>query len=97
MLRCGRWLRVSGADLDRAECWFARHGDLLVPGARVVPGAHSVVAIPAGTSRMPLLRFTVLTASGSAVRNVVLIGAGVIPGANWNRVAGSVPTPMSSS
>ena len=90
VLRYGKWLRVNEDDLDRAEGWFARHGDLVVLGARVVPGARSVVSIPAGTSRMPLLRFAVLTTIGSAVWNAVLIGAGVILGANWDRVSGWV-------
>ncbi len=39
---------------DRAE--RDRYGDLVVLGARVVPGARSVVTILAGTSRMPLLQ-----------------------------------------
>jgi membrane protein DedA with SNARE-associated domain len=86
VLRYGKWLRVSAEDLDRAEGWFVRHGVLVVLGARVVPGARSVVSIPAGTSRMPLLRFTVLTAIGSAVWNALLIGAGVVLGANWSAV-----------
>ncbi len=90
VLRYGRWLRVGEEDLDRAEGWFARYGDLVVLGARVVPFARSVVSIPAGTSRIPLLRFTVLTTIGSAVWNAVLIGAGYALGANWNRVSGWV-------
>ena len=36
--------------------------------------------------KMPLLRFTVLTAVGSGAWNTLLIGAGVILGANWQRV-----------
>jgi membrane protein DedA with SNARE-associated domain len=55
-----------------------------------VPFARSVVSIPAGTSRMTLLRFTVLTTIGSAVWNAVLIGAGYALGANWDRVSGWV-------
>jgi membrane protein DedA with SNARE-associated domain len=90
VLRYGKWLRVDEEGLDRAEGWFARHGDPLVLGARVVPGARSVVSIPAGTSRMRLLRFTVLIAVGSAVWNAVLIGAGYALGANWDRVSGWV-------
>jgi membrane protein DedA with SNARE-associated domain len=86
VLRYGKWLRVNEEDLDRAEGWFARHGDLVVLGARVVPGARSVVSIPAGTSRMPLLRFTILTTVGSAVWNAVLIGAGYALGTNWSTV-----------
>ena len=65
MLRHDKWLRVSAEGLDRAEGWFAGYGDALVAlGARVVTFAHSVVSIPAGTSRAPPVRFDVLTALG---------------------------------
>jgi membrane protein DedA with SNARE-associated domain len=87
VLRYGRWLRVREEDLDRADGWFARHGDLVVLVARVVPFARSVVSIPAGIARMPPVRFMVLTAAGSGVWNAVLIGAGYALGANWNHVS----------
>lgn len=86
VLRYGRWLRVDRPQLDRAESWFKRWGDPLVLVARVVPVARSIVSIPAGTAKMPLPRFTLLTVIGSAVWNAVLIGAGVILGANWSTV-----------
>ena len=86
VLRYGRWLRVDRPQLDRAEGWFKRWGDSLVLFARVVPVARSVVSIPAGTAKMPPLRFTLLTVIGSALWNAVLIGAGVILGANWATV-----------
>lgn len=90
VLRYGKWLHVTAEDLNRAEGWFRRYGDWVVLGARVVPFARSVVSIPAGTSRMPLLRFAILTTIGSAVWNAVLIGAGYALGANWERVSGWV-------
>ena len=86
MLRYGRFLRVDAKSLDRADGWFRRYGDWVVLFARVVPLARSVVSIPAGTMKMPLLRFTVLTTVGSGAWNTLLIGAGVILGANWQRV-----------
>ena len=86
VLRYGRWLRVDRPQLDRAEGWFKRWGDWVVLFARVVPVARSVVSIPAGTMKMPPLRFTLLTVIGSALWNTVLIGAGVILGANWSTV-----------
>ncbi len=88
VLRYGYWLRVSAEELERAEGWFRRYGDWVVLGARVVPLARSIVSIPAGTMKMPLLRFTVLTAVGSGVWNALLIGAGVALGANWARISG---------
>jgi membrane protein DedA with SNARE-associated domain len=86
VLRYGRFLHVDEDGLDRADGWFRRYGDWVVLFARVVPLARSVVSIPAGTMKMPAIRFTVLTALGSLSWNTLLIGAGVILGANWQRV-----------
>ncbi len=36
---------------------------------------------------MPAVRFTVLTAAGSAAWNAALIGAGYLLGAHWDRVS----------
>lgn len=87
VLRYGRWLRVDEASLDRTEGWFRKYGDAVVLGARVLPFARSVVSIPAGTSRMPLLRFTLLTTVGSAAWNTALVGMGYSLGANWQTVS----------
>ncbi len=86
VLRYGKWLRVDEEGLGRAEGWFRRYGDWLVLVARVIPVARSIVSIPAGTAKMPLPRFVVLTTIGSAAWNGVLIGAGVALGANWQVV-----------
>jgi len=88
VLRYGKWLRVDEAGLKQAEGWIRRYGDWVVLFARVVPVARSIVSIPAGTMKMPLLRFVVLTTFGSVVWNTVLIGAGVVLGANWQAVSG---------
>lgn len=86
VLRYGRWMRVDEKKLGRAEGWFRRYGDWVVLFARVIPVARSIVSIPAGTMQMPLLRFVLLTTLGSAVWNGLLIGAGVVLGANWQAV-----------
>lgn len=86
VLRYGKWLRVKEADLDRTEAWFERYGGSVIFFARMIPGARSIVSIPAGILRMPLGSFTLLTTLGSALWNVLLIGAGWYLGANWQRV-----------
>jgi membrane protein DedA with SNARE-associated domain len=67
LLRLGPLRRIDEARLARAEAWFARRGDWLVVVGRLVPGLRAVVSIPAGTARMPLWRFTLLTAIGSLI------------------------------
>ncbi|MDW5593977.1 DedA family protein [Conexibacter stalactiti] len=85
-LRWGKVLRVSAADLDRAEDWFDRWGDWVVLVARVIPIARSLVSIPAGMMRMGLVRFIVLTTIGSLIWNCILVFAGKQLGANWEDV-----------
>lgn len=86
VLRYGSWIRVDKESLDRAEGWFRHYGDALVLFARIVPVARSIVSIPAGTAKMPLARFVILTTIGSAIWNSLLVGAGVFLGANWSVV-----------
>lgn len=88
--RHGRWFGVEEAELDRAEAWFDRRGSVAVIAGRCVPLIRSLVSLPAGVRHMPPLRFTVLTAAGSAVWNAVLIGAGALLGEHWERASDAV-------
>ena len=90
VLRHSRLLRVRETDLDRADDWFDRYGSWLVVGGRLVPGARSLVSLPAGLSEMPPIRFVLLTALGSALWNAALVGAGWILGRNYDKVAGFI-------
>ncbi len=87
LLRHGRLLRLKDSDLDRADDWFDRYGGWLVLAGRLVPGARSLVSVPAGLSEMPRVRFGLLTALGSAVWNAALVGLGAALGRNYEKVA----------
>jgi membrane protein DedA with SNARE-associated domain len=90
VLRFGRLLRVKERELDKADDWFDRHGAWVVLGGRLVPGARSLVSIPAGLSEMPIVKFTALTMLGSTVWNAALIGAGWALGEHYEKVGGIV-------
>jgi membrane protein DedA with SNARE-associated domain len=84
-----RWfVFTSQSDLERGHALFDKHGGKVVLLARCVPFVRSVVSVPAGVARMPLLRFTVLTAIGSGIWNAVFLGLGWILGENWGLVEG---------
>jgi len=82
----GKWFGVKPADLARAEQWFDRHAVAAVLLGRCVPLIRSVVSVPAGFRRMPLVPFIAYTALGSAVWNTALIGAGAALGNQWENV-----------
>jgi membrane protein DedA with SNARE-associated domain len=87
VLASKRWFPLfSATDLDRGDRFFDRHGDKVVLFGRCIPLVRSIVSVPAGIDRMPLVRFTALTALGSGVWNALFIGAGYQLGNRWERV-----------
>jgi len=51
-----------------------------------MPGVRSLISIPAGIDRMSPLSFGLLTLTGSALWNALLIYAGVVLGSNYHLV-----------
>ena len=77
---------IKVQDVERAEAWFDKHGSKAVFFGRMIPIFRSLISIPAGVERMPLLRFTALTTAGSAIWNTIFVMAGYLLGANWHVV-----------
>ena len=73
-------------DLDKAEEWFGRHGQLSVLLGRCLPVVRSLISVPAGVERMPLVTFTLLTTLGSGLWNTVFVLAGYGLGEQFQQV-----------
>jgi membrane protein DedA with SNARE-associated domain len=87
------WLPlVKIEDVDKTEGWFHKHGKGTVFLGRMIPIFRSLISIPAGITRMPILLFTALTLAGSLIWNTVLIVAGYALGENWHIVEEYVGT-----
>jgi membrane protein DedA with SNARE-associated domain len=81
--RHGRWFHLSPKNLERAEKWFDRWGNIGVALGRITPIIRSFVSIPAGVFEMPLLPYTFLTLVGSAVWAFAFAGAGYALGTSY--------------
>jgi membrane protein DedA with SNARE-associated domain len=82
----GKWLTLSPNDLDRAQAWFTRHGRTAVLIGRVIPGVRTLVSLPAGFSRMPLVPFLLFSALGTLLWTAALAYAGVALRASYTVV-----------
>ena len=81
----GKYLGLKKSDVHKGFQWFERHGTAVVLFGRLIPVVRSVVSIPAGAEKMPVLRFTLLTASGSIVWNLVWVAIGWGLGDQWEK------------
>ncbi|MEU7838052.1 DedA family protein [Nonomuraea sp. NPDC049129] len=77
---------VKVSDIEKTEAWFLKHGQKAVFFGRMIPIFRSLISIPAGVERMPLLTFTLLTTVGSLIWNTVFVLAGYYLGENWSLV-----------
>ncbi|WP_349305127.1 DedA family protein [Agrococcus sp. Marseille-Q4369] len=75
---------VRASDIDKTTAWFAKHGWKTVLFGRFLPIFRSLISIPAGIERMPVLLFLGLTLVGSAIWNTIFILIGVFLGRNYH-------------
>ncbi|NJM06397.1 DedA family protein [Candidatus Gracilibacteria bacterium] len=90
--RWGKWFWVSEADLDRALGAFDKYGPAIVFTGRLIPLIRSLISLPAGMKRMPMLPFLFYTTLGSAIWTTLLTWAGFILGRNWEQVLEFIST-----
>jgi membrane protein DedA with SNARE-associated domain len=78
--RFGRYVLLSERSLERAERYFAIHGEISTLVGRLLPVIRHLISIPAGIARMPLSRFVTYTAVGAFAWCAVLTGIGYFLG-----------------
>jgi len=81
--RYGRFVLITQQELRAADQWFHRYGTWAVFLARLIPVVRSLISLPAGITRMPLLPFSLLTFAGSFLWSLGLAYGGYILGENW--------------
>jgi membrane protein DedA with SNARE-associated domain len=92
--RWGARIGVSSHELDRAEAWFEKRGELAVLVARVIPVLRTFISFPAGLAEMPVVRFSVFTLIGTLPWVFGLALAGYALADSWQGVAQAF-TPVS--
>lgn len=84
--RYGKWLGISGADIDKANRWFDRHGKKAVLLCRMVPGVRTLISLPAGINAMPMVPFLLYSTIGTVLWVTFLTMAGYFLGNNYELV-----------
>jgi membrane protein DedA with SNARE-associated domain len=81
----GRYILLSRHDLDIADRWFAKYGEVIVFVSRLLPAIRTFIAFPAGVARMNLTKFCIYTFAGSLPWCLGLAYIGQKLGEQWDK------------
>jgi membrane protein DedA with SNARE-associated domain len=84
--RHGKYVLLSGKDVDRATEFMTRVGAPAVLVGRMIPLLRAFISLVAGIGEMPPLRFAVSTFVGTAIYGSALASIGYALGTGWHRI-----------
>ncbi|MEL6461850.1 MAG: DedA family protein [Cyanobacteria bacterium J06621_15] len=82
----GKWLALSGSDIDKSKMWLDKYGKATVFFGRIIPGIRTFISVPAGLDKMPFIPFLLYTFAGSLIWTAILTYAGLLLGNNFQQV-----------
>ena len=91
--RYGKYVLIRSHDIDKAEIWWARHGEAATFFSRLLPVIRTFISLPAGIAKMPFGKFTLYTFLGCIPWTYALTWLGVVVKDNWERVLGYFDLP----
>jgi membrane protein DedA with SNARE-associated domain len=80
--RYGKWLLLSESDLDSAQKWTVKYGDLSFFICRMLPVVRTFISLPAGILKAKFWPFTIYTFFGSLIWSYLMVWVGVKFGEN---------------
>ena len=79
----GKYVLVTQNEVDRAEEWFQKYGEITVFASRMLPVVRTFISVPAGIARMNIWKFSFYTFVGSYPWSLGLAYGGFKLGENW--------------
>lgn len=83
--RYGKYVLIRSHDIDRAEVWWDRYGELAVFVSRLLPVVRTFISLPAGIARMGFGKFTLYTFLGVIPWTYALTYLGYVVGDNYEQ------------
>jgi len=82
--RYGKYFLVAPHEVEQAEKWFNKYGEITVLVARMLPIVRTFIAFPAGMAKMKRVKFHIYTFIGSYPWCLLLAWLGMKAGQAWD-------------
>lgn len=86
IVKYGKYVLLKQEELDKAEKFFNKYGNLSVFFSRLLPVIRTFISLPAGIARMRFGKFCFYTFIGSLFWSIILSCIGLFLGKNWESV-----------
>lgn len=84
----GKFIFVSVEEYEKIKKWLHTYGSFVSFFSRLLPGVRTVVSLPAGVAKIPLVPFILWTFAGSLVWCYILVWVGYVLGDRWEEIEG---------
>lgn len=91
LARYGDYMFFGADKQQKLDAYFARHGEISIFTARLIPGVRHVISFPAGLARMNVAKFCLLTGAGGGLWMTTLMLVGYFIGGNKDLVHAYMP------
>ncbi len=88
LMRVRRRFRMAERALALSDAWFERWGAWAAFIARLLPISRTIITLPAGAARVPVVPFALATFAGAFLWSTFLAALGYAAGSQWERVRG---------
>lgn len=82
----GKYIFIQKKHIDHSEDWFNKYGTGVIFTARFIPVVRHAISVPAGISRMPLGKFTLLTTLAVIPWSALFVYLGMSLGNRWEDI-----------
>lgn len=82
----GKYILIQKKHIDHSEEWFSKYGTGVIFTARFIPVVRHAISVPAGITRMPLGKFTLLTTLAVIPWSALFVYLGMTLGNKWENI-----------